>query len=437
MIKKRLLVLIGLVLLLTVPSIAQNYMLTGACPGDEDEEEFTVGDTISGRLREDEILWFTFTGEENDIWRIEMLSEDENEFFVGILNPELRLLEDFDEDNLFFSYNISDSPATSAFLSQIAGVYCVILRNESNDTVNYEISLEPFPRNNDGELRNVDELDSYGLNEVGNWYYYQNNFAASLEAYELALELEPDDFIILGNACGSAYLLGDYEDAIDFCDESIDLEPNAYAYWNRAIAYQSLGDYDEATDDFDELIDLEPDNGTAYYDRSVNALLNGDYEDALDDMEEAFDMGISSDLYWLAIAQLFAGELDDAQESFESSVEDYADDDLTAPFHNFWLGVIADVQGESRREIEGFLETALDESSTIEAMSETRVLALVALVQDDMESAQSYYQEVLDESNLPHNRVNDLVYLKLLSALYPDNLTFFAMLDWFEAELGF
>jgi hypothetical protein len=32
--------------------------------------------------------------------------------------------------------------------------------------------------------------------------------------------------------------------------------------------------------------------------------------------------------------------------------------------------------------------------------------------------------------------VIDLAYLKLLNVLYPDNFTFFAMLDWFEAELG-
>jgi tetratricopeptide (TPR) repeat protein len=437
MMNKQRIFLIALVLFSTMPLSAQNYMLTGACPGEEDEENIEIGETMDGRLREDESTWFTFIADENDIWRIDIASEDEDSFLVGILTPETRLLEDFEDADLFFLYDFEESHVTTAFITQLEGVYCLLLRNEDNATINYEISLEPFPRNSSDELRDTDELDSYGLNEIGNWYYYQSDFATSLEFYEAALDIVPDDSIILGNACGSAYLLGNYEEAIDFCDESIDIEPNAYAYWNRAVSYQSLGDYDEAADDFDELIDRTPDDPNAYLERSLNAMLNENFDDALDDMEESFDIGAYDDLYWLGIAQLFAGEYGDARDSFEASVEFYDDDDLTAPFHNFWLAVIADLEGENERTIEGFLQTALDEADSIELLSENRLRGLIALIQDDMESAQSYYQEVLDESSLPHDRVNDLIYLKLLNVVYPNNLTYFAMLDWFEAELGF
>jgi tetratricopeptide (TPR) repeat protein len=425
-------------LLLAVPASAQNFgAITGACPGEEDEEELDVGEVIEGRLRNEDREWYSFEADAGDIWRIEMRGDSSEQFRVGILDPDSRLIEDFETEDLFFTYLIGDDLSTSAFRTQLDGVYCLLLQNEDTDTINYEVMLEPFPRNNDDELRGISDLDDYGLNSVGVWYYSQERYSLALEAFEMSLDIDPDDYIVQRNACTTAYLLGMYEEAVDFCDAAIELQDNyADAFRYRAVSYRAMGEYDEAADDFDELIDLQPDNANWYFERSINSMLKGDYDDAIDDMEEYLDMAEVENPYWLGIAQLFAGELEDARDSFDESL-DVLDESNIAPIYQYiWVAVLDDLDGEDADDIDELFQDALDNSNGLDAIEENRVQGLVALLRDDMESAQSFYQDVLDERGFAHDRVIDLAYLKLLNVLYPDNFTFFAMLDWFEAELG-
>jgi tetratricopeptide (TPR) repeat protein len=198
-----------------------------------------------------------------------------------------------------------------------------------------------------------------------------------------------------------------------------------------------MGEYDEAADDFDELIDLQPDNANWYFERSLNSMLKGDFEDAVDDMQEFIDLGNVENPYWLGITLLYAEDFDDALDIFEESVDLIEESGSAEPIYQFiWLGVLADLDGDDEDTIDSFFEDALENAEGLDALEENRVQALVALLRDDMESAQAFYQEVLDERGLAHERVLDLAYIRLLNVLYPDNLTFFAMLDWFEAELG-
>jgi tetratricopeptide (TPR) repeat protein len=313
----------------------------------------------------------------------------------------------------------------------------LLLQNEDTDTVNYEVSLEPFPRNDDDELRGIDDLDDFGLNTVGIWYYIQERYPLALEAFEASLEIDPEDYVVQRNACTTAYLIGLYEEAVDFCDAAIEIEDTyADAYRYRAFSYRSLGEYDEAADDFDELIDLQSDNANWYFERSLNSMLKGDFTDALDDMEEYMDMGDIENPYWRGVAELYTGELDDARDSFEDSVEQLEDDNIDPIYQNIWLGVLGDLDGEDEDDVDELFQSALDSSEGLDEIEINRVNGLVALLRNDMESAQAFYQDVLDERGLAHDRILDLAYIRLLNVLYPDNLTFFAMLDWFEAELG-
>jgi tetratricopeptide (TPR) repeat protein len=430
--------LLGLALLFILPASAQNFgAITGACPGEEDEEQLEVGDVMEGRLRNEDRVWYTFEAEAGDIWRIEMLGDSSDSFRIGILDPEARLIDEFENEDLFFSYLINDDLYTSAFRTQLEGVYCLLLQNEDTDTVNYEVSLEPFPRNDDDELRGIDDLDDFGLNTVGIWYYIQERYPLALEAFEASLEIDPEDYVVQRNACTTAYLIGLYEEAVDFCDAAIEIEDTyADAYRYRAFSYRSLGEYDEAADDFDELIDLQSDNANWYFERSLNSMLKGDFTDALDDMEEYMDMGDIENPYWRGVAELYTGELDDARDSFEDSVEQLEDDNIDPIYQNIWLGVLGDLDGEDEDDVDELFQSALDSSEGLDEIEINRVNGLVALLRNDMESAQAFYQDVLDERGLAHDRILDLAYIRLLNVLYPDNLTFFAMLDWFEAELG-
>ena len=85
---------------------------------------------------------------------------------------------------------------------------------------------------------------------------------ATAQAAPTATQVPPDvsslsaDYLRKGN---DYYDLGDYEQAVDYYDEAIRLDPlYAEAYSSRGLAYVSLGQHERAIQDVDEAIRLNP-----------------------------------------------------------------------------------------------------------------------------------------------------------------------------------
>jgi tetratricopeptide (TPR) repeat protein len=73
------------------------------------------------------------------------------------------------------------------------------------------------------------------------------------------VELEPNDFDILGNQSYAFAVLGGYEEAIDCFDKALEINPNnANAYGNKACIYALQGNVELSRENLRRAIELEP-----------------------------------------------------------------------------------------------------------------------------------------------------------------------------------
>ena len=97
------------------------------------------------------------------------------------------------------------------------------------------------------------------LNNKGAALYYQGKYDEAIQAYNKALEINPqfaDAWSSKGNALNS---LSKYDEAIQACDKAIEINPQFAEAWNNkgaALYYQ--GKYDEAIQAYDKAIEINP-----------------------------------------------------------------------------------------------------------------------------------------------------------------------------------
>lgn len=87
--------------------------------------------------------------------------------------------------------------------------------------------------------------------------------------------------------CGVRNQIGDYQKAIDDCNQALSLNPRYYsAYVNRGLALVGQGKVQEAIEDYNRAIQLDPNNLWAYDRRGEAHADQGDYQGAIADYTE-------------------------------------------------------------------------------------------------------------------------------------------------------
>ncbi len=123
--------------------------------------------------------------------------------------------------------------------------------------------------------------------------------------------------------------LGDYQAAIDHCNQAIQLNPNlVQAYDVRGTAHSQLGDYHAALIDFDQSIQLNPHNLPSYLHRGGLRLHVGQLEGAIADCDyviqqlTAQQQPAPSPAHFLCgIASAYAGNYQRALAEFDQLVQ--------------------------------------------------------------------------------------------------------------------
>ena len=99
-----------------------------------------------------------------------------------------------------------------------------------------------------------------------------------------------DRYDVLFDAALSSQNGGDYEAAIAYYTEAVELNPRAAAaYVNRGVAYESTGDLDRALRDYGKALGLEP-KPEAYHNRGNVHFKRGEYDRAVRDYGKALEL---------------------------------------------------------------------------------------------------------------------------------------------------
>eukprot|EP00331_Platyophrya_macrostoma_P002565 CAMPEP_0176419818 /NCGR_PEP_ID=MMETSP0127-20121128/8265_1 /TAXON_ID=938130 /ORGANISM="Platyophrya macrostoma, Strain WH" /LENGTH=509 /DNA_ID=CAMNT_0017800351 /DNA_START=58 /DNA_END=1587 /DNA_ORIENTATION=- len=137
--------------------------------------------------------------------------------------------------------------------------------------------------------------------------FYNGQADLAKKTLTKALQLDPDSskcmqlkkklnkFDDFKEKANEAFKRGDYEEAIKYYTDSLELDPgyksyNSIIFANRAAAQMKLTKYQEALADVDKSIELNADYAKAYFRRGEIKILLEDFEDAVRDFKKVHQL---------------------------------------------------------------------------------------------------------------------------------------------------
>ncbi|MGG7438279.1 M50 family metallopeptidase [Chryseobacterium arthrosphaerae] len=105
----------------------------------------------------------------------------------------------------------------------------------------------------------------------------------SLDYYDKALKMNPNNKFALNNKGYTLILLERYEDSIPLLDKAISVDKEfSYSYNNRGLAKINLDLYEQGRKDIEDSLKLNSQNADAYKNLGIYHMKMMDYQDALD-----------------------------------------------------------------------------------------------------------------------------------------------------------
>jgi tetratricopeptide (TPR) repeat protein len=121
--------------------------------------------------------------------------------------------------------------------------------------------------------------------------YTQKDYQGAIEAFDRAIELNPnyaDAYSYRGKAGAQ---LRDMQGALADYDRALKIDPNfAEVYYSRDVARIQLKDMQGAIADFSEVIKIDPNDFKPYYNRGIARAELGDKQGAIADLQKAADL---------------------------------------------------------------------------------------------------------------------------------------------------
>ena len=152
----------------------------------------------------------------------------------------------------------------------------------------------------------------------------QGDSEQAIQYYNKAIDLDPNDAKVYYNR-GVAYgNKGELDQAIQDFTKAIDLNPNdAIAYNNRGIAYGDKDDFDRAIQDYTKAIKRNSDYAEAYNNRGVAYGNKGDFDRAMQDYDKAIDLDPNDAIAYnnRGVAYRGKGKLDQAIQDYTKAIE--------------------------------------------------------------------------------------------------------------------
>ncbi len=154
---------------------------------------------------------------------------------------------------------------------------------------------------------------------------YERDYAVSAAYFRRALDLAPENSIILGNAAVLARALGRIDKAIEMTQKGLALNPvSAFAYVNLSDQLSHAGRPADAAEAARKAIELAPGYSTAKV-NLAGAYLLGEQPEMAIEVAEQFDWPFY-ELFIHALAYDDLGRFDESDDALVMMTEQYADD---------------------------------------------------------------------------------------------------------------
>ncbi len=122
---------------------------------------------------------------------------------------------------------------------------------------------------------------------IASYYLQEQQYDKAIEHLKVLSEEDPENVDLKLQLADCAYIMEDYEQAIEYYSAAIKLKADAVSYGNRADCYLKTGNQKKALKDLNKAIKLDPEYGWAYYMRAQIYLDQEEYEKAEADLSKA------------------------------------------------------------------------------------------------------------------------------------------------------
>ncbi len=141
-----------------------------------------------------------------------------------------------------------------------------------------------------------DQFYKYSDNQIAkNWYIIakdamkEGKYDIAIEGFLLSLKEDEKNVLALDDLAASYRRIDDFENAIKFYNQSLDIFPEGdFALMNIGVIYSLLEDYEKSNLYYKNLIKYYPDNPEGYYGYGKNSIMQNDYENAIKNIVTAY-----------------------------------------------------------------------------------------------------------------------------------------------------
>ncbi|MDY6783427.1 MAG: tetratricopeptide repeat protein, partial [Cyanobacteriota bacterium] len=153
--------------------------------------------------------------------------------------------------------------------------------------------------------------------------YEVEDFAAAVNYWERALELQPDYYQAWNNRGLALKQLGRIQEGLDCYNRALEIEPTYYKAWyNQGIVLEELKHFEPAIASYEKALEFKPDYYKAWSSRGDALGEKGDFGEAIASYDKALELKSDLPDVWyargLALAQL--GRTQDAIASFDKAI---------------------------------------------------------------------------------------------------------------------
>jgi len=208
------------------------------------------------------------------------------------------------------------------------------LGNDYTKKKEYDKAIEAYQK-----AIEINPNNAWAYNNMGLCFYHKKEYDKAIEAYQKAIELDPNYARAYNNMGLCFYHKKEYDKAIEAYQKAIELDPNyAKAYNNMGLCFYHKKEYDKAIKAYQKAIELVPNYARAYRHMGIINAYKKEYDKAIEAYQKAIELDPNYALAYDNIGNSYyeKKEYDKAIEVYQKAIE--LDPNYTRAYNSLaWL----------------------------------------------------------------------------------------------------